>query len=336
MTIITYMISSLEQLLNSSLNYAGLYYPSQVSLREALREYVDFSNSQYSFMRGDFVMPHHELPMLGTFADRKHRLLGMLPLCITGPESNTLFEFKNALLKIEHEIKTVHSAYPGEVRTNILELTLPSVSVENLNPEELVKALESVVRTASESRLLPHRVFLEIPGSEFDAETTKKITKVIAVHNKSILKRKIKNYLFSGLKIKCNAAEGGKAPTAEYLAKVILYARDANVAVKFSGFENTPLPTYDYSAQSKIHGLLNILIASVLAYTQDLNHDEMIDVLEDNNPENFTLKDDYLAWRELAAPIPEIKMLRMLSITSFNVTGFRGPVDGMNDLNLLL
>ncbi|GAB5410390.1 MAG: hypothetical protein BalsKO_27550 [Balneolaceae bacterium] len=321
--------------MTGAVNYAGLFPPVSLKLNEALRSYVDFSHSKYSWMLANFLMPHNEIPLLGSFADMKHQLKGPLSLCITGPETNTLFEFKNVMNNIEQEVKAAHAGYPGEVRTNLLELKLPLNSVETLNPEELVKALEAVVSTTAESRLLPHRVFFEVPGDEYNAELTKKIIKVIAVHNKSILKRKVNNYLFSGIKINCSAKKGGKIPTAIYLAEVLLYARDANVAVKFSGTENTPFPSYNYSLGSNVHGFINIFAASILAYTQDLTATETIEVIEEKNLENFTFKDDYFAWRELAAPTMEVKMLRMLSITSFNFTSFTTPINGLKELGYL-
>ncbi len=329
------MTKSLQQLLAQAVNYSALYPPADLKLKEALRSYVDFSHSRYAWMLSNFVLPHSELPLLAGFADRKHQLKGLLSLCITGPESKTLDEFKNVINSIEHEINAAHTGYPGEVRTNLLELKLPLSSAKTLNSEELVKALEVVVNTTAESRLLPHRVFFEVPGDEYDAEITKKIIKIIAVHNKSILKRKIENYLFSGLKINCAAKKGGKLPDSNYLAEVLLYARDANVAVKFSGKENTPFPGYNYSIQSKVHRFINIFIASILAYTQDLSLEEMVEVLEETNPENFSFKDDYFSWRELAAPTMEIKMLRMLSITSFNFTSFSSPIDGLKEFGYL-
>ncbi len=143
------------------------------------------------------------------------------------------------------------------------------------------------------------------------------------------------NYLFSGIKINCSEKKSGKIPDAAYIADVLLYARNANVAVKFSGTENTPFPSYNYSFGTKVHGFINIFAASILAYTQDLTLEETVEVIEEKSPENFTFKDDYFAWRELAAPTLEIKMLRMLSITSFNFTSFTTPVDGLKELGYI-
>lgn len=329
------MIASLKQLLSNAVNYSGVLPPTKLNLREAVGNYVDFSHSKYAWMLGNFVIPYDQLSDLSNFADRRHQLKGPFSICVLGPETESLDKFKGIMSLIDKEIRKVHSGYPGEVRTNIMELKLPLASIENLNPEELVKALEVVVKSSSESRLLPHRVFFEVPGS-FDAEKTKKVTKVIAVHNKSILKRKIDNYLFSGLKINFNPTNGSRPPSAKYLAEVLLYARDANVAVRFSGTENTPFPSYNYTIQSHVHGFINILTASMLAYTQDLNLEEMIEVLEDKNPENFIFKEAYLGWREWAAPVMEVKMLRMLSITSMNLSSFTPPIHGLKELGLIL
>jgi hypothetical protein len=329
------MKKSVEHLLTSVFDYTGLISGNEDDLRSALRDFVEFSGSKEKEMLSRFVIPHNLIPSLSTFADRKHQLKGPLSLCITAPRTETLKEFKNVVRDIEEEILSVHSDYPGEVRTNILELKLPEVSVINVDPEELVRALESVVITAAASRLLPHRVYFELPSGQKNVEVAKKITKVIAVHNKSILKRKIDNYLFSGLKINCVDHSSGEVADAEYLAEVMLYARDANVALKFSGAENTPFPSYDYKANREIHGFMNVLIASMLAYTQDLNVKETVQVIEDKTPENFTFKDDYLAWRELAAPSMEIKMLRMLSITSFNISNLPKIRDDLKEFKLI-
>jgi hypothetical protein len=330
------MVKSLEQLLTSSVDHSGLLVKSKEELREVLKEYVEFANSPYRGMLSKFVIPHNYIPLLAQFADRKHLLKGPLSLCVKGPETETIDDFRNALKDIEKEILSAHSGYPGEVRTPILELKLPDVSVENLNPENLVKALEAVVTKAAESRLLPHRVFFELPAGQKNIEAAKKITKVIAVHNKSILKRKVDNYLFSGLKINCSDHDGKNVPDANYLAEVMLYARDANVALKFSGAENTPFPSYNYSNGSRVHGFINVLVGSMLSYTQDLNLEETISIIDDKNPENFSFKDGYIAWKGLAAPTMEIKMLRMLSITSFNMNTLRTPIHGLKDLALIL
>lgn len=320
------MMKSVELLLSDSIDYAALKPPMNASLREAMKEYAALTNSEKSWMLSRFVIPYSQVPDLSQVADTLDQINGPLNLCVFGPTVQKLHDFKNAVLSIEKDILSVHSDFPGEVRTNILELALPQGSVETMNPEELVKALEAVVTTSADSRLLPHRVYFEIPGDDIDVTVAKKVIKVIAVHNKSILKRKIDNYLFSGFKINCTPS-----PSAEFLAEVLLYARDANVAVKFAGHNIGTYPAYDYQSNTRIFGFLNLFMAGILAYTQDLTVEETIEVLEEKNPNNFIFSDGYVAWRELAAPLMEIKMLRMLSITSLNHTSFDSPIDGLNN-----
>ena len=325
------MSKALHELLSESIDYAGLSGIAPLPMREALLEFVTHHQSGIKKLVSHFVMPHHQLKELAKFSDRRDRIDGPLNLCIVGPEVENLQQFKSVVLNIEKDILAVHSGFPGESRTNILELMLPRTSVENLNPEELVKALEAVVITSANSRLLPHRVFFEIPKDTFDVLLAKKIIKVIALHNKSILKRKIDNYLFSGFKLNCGNVEIGNMPSSEYLAEILLYARDANVAVKFGGDVAVTLPKFDYNTNLNQHGFLNIFMAGILAYTQDLNVEEAIEVLDEKNPDNFLLRDGYVAWRELAAPTMEIKMLRMLSITSMNVRKVDGALGFLKD-----
>jgi len=328
--IIDTMLKSIELLLSDCIDYAALKPPVEAPLRDALRHYAEITKGDHNWISSRFVIPYSQIPDLKRYADRRDRFSGPLNLCIFGPIVKTLHEFKNTVLNIEKDILSVHSSFPGEVRTNILELTLPTVSVENFKADELVKAIEAVVTTSADSRLLPHRVFFEIPGDDIEIEVAKKIIKVIAVHNKSVLKRKIDNYLFSGLKINCTPA-----PTANFLAEVMLYARDANVAIKFAGHNINSFPSFDYETNSRVFGLINILMAGILAYTQDLTVEETIEVLEEKNSSNFIFKEGYIAWRELAAPLMEIKMLRMLSITSINLTDFELPLEGLKKRSIL-
>ena len=72
----------------------------------------------------------------------------------------------------------------------------------------------------------------------------------------------------------------------------------------------------------KIHGFINMMLARLLSYSQALTIDEAIEVLDEKNPLNFTFKNNYIAWREYAAPATEVKMLRMFSYTSFNLAHF--------------
>ncbi len=286
-------------------------------------------------MMSRFVIPHNMMHQLGQFSDRKHLIDGPLNLCIAGPKVETLHQFKNAVNSIEKEIISAHSGYPGEARTSILELQLPVESVVNLKPEELVRALEAVVSSAAESRILPHRVYFELPVEARNEETTKKIIKVISVHNRSILKRKIKNYLFSGIKINCGSLDVKRPPTAHYLSEVMLFARDANVAVKISGDINSAFPTYNYEHQKNVHGFINVVLGGLLGYTQDLLVDELKEVIQEKLPERFSFKNEYLAWQDLAAPQAEVKMLRMLSLTSFNTLDPKFILDQLEELHLL-
>lgn len=320
------MSKSARELLAESIDYNGFFENEPLSLREALREFAALQQSAWKSAISRFVIPHHLLSELPRFADRRDRIKGALNLCIVGPKVETLQEFRNRVLNIEQDILKVHSGFPGESRTNILELMLPRKSVEKVSPEELVKALEAVVITSANSRLLPHRVYFEIPQDKTDVELAKKIIKVIAVHNKSILKRKIDNYLFSGFKLNVGNGPETAPPDSRYLAEILLYARDANVALKFGGDLSGTLPKYDYNTNKNSHGFLNVFMAGILAYTQDLNVEETIEVLEEKNPDNFIIRDGYVAWKALAAPTMEIKMLRMLSITSMNLRNVEGAL----------
>ncbi len=314
------MFKSINYLLSNSIDYAALKPPVEAPIRKAFENYAALTHDENSWILSRFVIPYSQISDMVRFSDRYDSVKGPLNLCIFGPIVDSLHDFKTSVLNIEKDILYAHSGFPGEVKTNVLELTLPTLSVENFNDDELVKAIEVVVRTSADSKILPDRVFFEIPGNTYDINLAKKILKVIAVHNKSVYKRKIENYLFSGFKINCTPD-----PTSKFLAELIQSARDANVAIKFAGHNVNSFTYFDDDINMKIHGFINIMLAGLLSYSQALTIDEAIEVLDEKNPLNFTFKDNYIAWKEYATPATEIKMLRMLSYISFNLTHFNLP-----------
>lgn len=84
-----------------------------------------------------------------------------------------------------------------------------------------------------------------------------------------------------------------------------------------------------------MHGFINVFGCAILSYTQDLSVKEAQQILDDEHSSNFIFKDSYFAWKELAAPLLEIKMLRMLSVTSYGSCSFEEPVEDLQELTLL-
>lgn len=55
------MIASVKTLLSSVVDYAGLFPPAKLSMREAMAKYAQDKTSNYSWMLGRFVLPESRL-----------------------------------------------------------------------------------------------------------------------------------------------------------------------------------------------------------------------------------------------------------------------------------
>lgn len=325
----------MQLLLAGLIDYAGMHAPAKLSLRDSLRNYVEYTNGDKKWMLSRFVLPHYEIPNLAHFADKSHRLHGPLSISVTTTPTLTVEKFMTVIRELENVVLHAHSQYPGELRTDVLEITLPSESIASSNHEPLIKAIQFAVSRMAENRLLPKRIYFEIPDFVFDAKILRVVMKAIALHNKTIQKKKIDNYLFSGFKLRCGGNDSSQYPNSGYISDSMIYARDANVAIKFSDGLRNPFRDFDINLAIPTQGFINVICAGLLSYAQDLVRDEMVEILNDESYKSFRFTNEYMSWKDLAIPVNELKMLRMLSLTSIGSSSFDIPVEELYRLRLI-
>ncbi len=326
---------SLLPFLDGVIDYAGLYPPAKLSLPDAFQEFVGHSKSEQSWMLSKFVIGSDLLGQLGKLYNESKKAPIPLDLTIVSKQTGELGEFKKEITNVVKNIADFYKNTIKEVRLSSLEVKLPSEVLYSNKRSDLIEAIDYCVRVMSKSKALPHQVFFEIPGFDFDPKLAEVVLQVISAHNLSIQNEQLPHYTFSGFKIRCGGVEAHQFPPAHYVAAVLIAAREENVPLKFTAGLHHPVRHYNKSVQTKMHGFLNVFGASILSYTQDLSEDEINLILNDEDAGNFLFTDDYFAWKDLAAPLLEIKMLRMLSATSFGSCSFDEPVEDLQSLKLL-
>ncbi len=329
------MKQSLRPFLQDIIDYAGLYPPASLSLKDAFSQYLEHRQSEESWMLSSFVLGAQKLNELAPILNESSSLKTPVSLSIVGAATSDLGEFKTTISDTVKEIASLYKKAPSKIRATALEVKLPVDALYSETQLELIQAIDYVVKIMSKSPALPHRVYFEIPGFDFDAKLAEKVIKVIAAHNIKIQEQELPHYIFSGFKIRCGGVEAYQFPRSSYLAKVIMDARDQNLPVKFTAGLHHPIRHFNESVDTKMHGFINVFGGSILSYTQDLSEKELMDILNEEDPKAFRFTDSYFSWRDLAAPNLEVKMLRMLAVISYGSCSFEEPIEDLKALKLI-
>ncbi|MFN1835054.1 hypothetical protein AB2B38_007320 [Balneola sp. MJW-20] len=324
-----------KRLLSEIIDYAGLFPPAALPMPEALDNYLDYKLSSHNWMLSRFVVGVNHLNELVEVGKERISVNDIIDLTITVPQIGTINAFGQQIDKVINQISATRKALKPRTRTHMLEVKLPMQIKHVDDPKDILKIIERAVAPMTGDPNLPNRIFFEIPDHNFDIRVAIRVIKAIAMHNMSAQKRKLKNYLFSGLKIRCGGQEASHVPPADYLAKLMLIARDANVPVKFTAGLHHPYRHYDDQLNIDVHGFLNVFCTGILAYTQDITVEEATEILSDKNPDHFKFSKDSFSWKEFEAPILEVKLLRMLSLISFGSCSFTEPVEELRHLKLI-
>jgi hypothetical protein len=124
-------------------------------------------------------------------------------------------------------------------------------------------------------------------------------------------------------------------PSVEQVAFTLNAAREHNVAVKCTAGLHHPLRHYADSVQTKMHGFLNVFGGAMLSYAYDLSIDKLSEIINDEDPENFSFDDEGFHWKDLHISTEDITELRDVALTSFGSCSFDEPREDLERLGLL-
>ncbi len=295
------MFSSLKVLLSSIVDYAGLFPPAQLNLREAIANYFQYHQTQENWLLGRFVIPVSHLAELETLlADRS--------------SENTITS--NCSLSVilsedwESELKQIQAF------NNSNKLKIISVEFKSLPPEEIKRAI--------------HHLSNEIE-SFFEIPLSKNLATYLAVLQGTKASAKIRT---GGLNAKA-------FPNADRLCQFIFASAEAQVPFKATAGLHHPLPgkyivSYEpNSFSTSMQGFLNLSILTALVYWQKLTQKEAQIVLQESSCSSFQFQNDNIAWKDRHLNLAELQQARQSFFRSFGSCSFQEPLDELGELQLL-
>jgi len=289
------MLALIKALLSSVVDYAGIFPPAKLGMREAMVNYAQDQMADYSWMLGRFVLS----------ASRLNEFSELLP---TFPLKHWSL---SAIISedLESEIERVRSLHNDNIAITALEFPpLSPTQIERVFP------------------LLPAGVdlFFEIPlNRELEGYLT--VLRRIGASAK-IRAGGITVDAFPSITQLCRCICGFAAAQVPFKATAGLH-HPLLAKHRLTSEPNSP--------SAAMHGFLNVAILAALVYWQKVTPEDALAVLKESSIEGFQFRADSIWWRDRQLNRLEIEATRQHFFRSFGSCSFQEPIDELKELKLL-
>jgi hypothetical protein len=302
------LVASLRSLLAHSVDYAGMFPPCSLALAPALENQAQYVRSTDDWMLSSFVLSVSQFSAAGSMLsgfDKEHPLR----ISALGAKTDSAADFVEHL---KETIETIRSF--GEQHAEIASI----VQLEMPLPPEFDDVL---LLTDARAIVGDLRVFWEAP-----VKASERTVALLAEHSSGRTP--------FGYKLRTGGVTADAFPAAAAIARALKASARHQVPIKFTAGLHHPVRQFRDEVKTKMHGFLNVFGAAVLAAEHRWNEQQIMDMLEDENPRSFVFDDHSFAWREWEIGSEQIKARRKL-VCSFGSCSFDEPRDDLRALNLL-
>ena len=312
------MIAALGNLLESVIDYAGLFPPARLEMDQAVATYATERGGIHQAMLRHFIVPAKQHIKFEQF-DATVAAGPPWTLAVLVGGGETLRDWTDHL---DADLPAADSVVQKmeNVAVRVLEIALPrGLAADTASFSQAVE--EVLARTAA----------CQLAECDLFFETTSNEHRHILAGVLSQLQRK---HFRVGLKLRTGGLEPLHFPSNEVLAEVIQLCESAQIPWKATAGLHHPLPYDCAQIGATMHGFLNLLVGVILVGTNQLEADQLINLLEDRDPNHFLFTEDGLEWNGVSANRLQVSAGRERFI-SFGSCSFSEPIVDLEQLGLL-
>jgi hypothetical protein len=311
------MLPTARAFLEHLIDYAGMFPPARLPMRDAYRHYAELASGPEAWMLGRFVCPAAQLGDLLAIAQSD----GALPNLDVAALGRGGIDAAACITHLDLDVRDVTSFRAGigaGGRVDMIEMPLAS-------PLPRAATADLVDRIASQINAAGLRAFFEIPYGPGWPEHVAALSEALMRHNKEEAR--------FGLKIRCGGALPASVPSIGDLAFFVVQCRDSRLPWKATAGLHQALYHESAETTTPAHGFLNVFAAGILAHTHALDAALIAEILRERNFSAFRFTPDRFAWRAWECPLEDIRMARGMS-QSFGSCSFDEPRDDLVRLGL--
>jgi hypothetical protein len=329
------MVPSVRAFLSSILDYAGLFPPAQLPLDEAIRNYARYRAEPEAWMLGRFICPAARLGELIPYVPELFSEGPPLRLSVLGAGGNDADTFW-----LDDDVRTAsafHREHHPRVIADAYEVRLPAAFGRPEEGKRRRELLAWTTRIVEESGPNALSVYYEIPAGVDWRSAVAVLTACLREANEQIAPNGPPDFwgVPVGLKIRCGGLNAAAFPSPSALACALAACSAAEVPWKATAGLHHPVRRHDTLLQTAMHGFLNVFGAGILAHAHHLSEEELLPILEEEDPAAFRLDVHSFRWRDLAVTTDAIASARRTSVLSFGSCSFDEPRDDLRALGLL-
>lgn len=293
------MKKAIYEFMYGIIDYAGLFPPAELSLNEALISYDKYLHSSDSWMLSKFIIPARLINSVPPELNEKIlNVNGSYSVIISDTEADfeNIIRFKNSGNKI-------------------------CITALEVKPEVNLNSLFDKIQFIKNEINKEIEIFIE-SNSNPDNSLTEEIQRL---RNKKIN---------AGYKLRTGGVTPDSFPTPEIAASVIKSCAENKIPFKATAGLHNPFTHFNSTVNTKMYGFINIFAAGMFAVKYSLNENELVNIITDENPENFFFGDKLTrADNELSSE--EIHNFRRDYFISFGSCSFDEPREDLRKLKLL-
>jgi hypothetical protein len=316
-------ILSLKTFANKLIDYAGLFPPANLSLAQAFHNYIFYVQCDYKWMLNKFIIPAKKLDEL-TELMAGMKIQGTVPFSILGSGGETAAEFSKNFEDDLKNISSFKSKHANLVSIDAFEVRLPKDIFEHEDNDDILDLMISVSDRLEKTFGKTIPVFYEAHMSDDYEQIIIRTVETIASLDKAC-----------GFKLRTGGAEASAFPAAERVAFAIMTCCEFNVPMKCTAGLHHPIRHYNEEVSSYMHGFLNVFGAAILAYVNNLDEQELLEVLNDEDPYEFVFTESGIQWKDEEVSNAQIKEAREKFMISYGSCSFDEPIDDLKTMELL-
>ncbi len=315
-------------LFRSLIDYAGLFPPSTLPLRETLQNYVTYIGGNDSPMLGRLVLPVTQLQAAEVLL-REMRLPHSVPVSCLIAKSVTIAESRARLGEAVGIIAAFRDDSNAIIDPQVIEMALPEEVTEGISELELGGYVHQIQAIMDDADLtLP--IFLEPTLSGDTLSLADSLTTVLDAHNHAGYEPRL------GWKLRCGGLSKEAFPSSDTLSRFIIAAARHGVPLKATAGLHHPFPIIDPVTGARMHGFVNMLAAMACAIRYPSDRQPVVDILNDDDPNAFLVGELGLHWRDHMFSLDRLKKVRADGFLSFGSCSFDEPRDDLRSHGIQL
>jgi hypothetical protein len=312
-------MQTVHALMRGLIDYAGLFPPAKLDMAPTVRNYATYRDAWQGEFLARLVVPVARLD------EFEREAIALLPRDVGESTDDDADDDEMLVDPWRITVLTKPAGDPG------LEDDLDRLAKFNddhSDPESGLVVVDAIELKADSVASIEHAVeaippdyqaFFELPWATSDIRGM-----VAAVAGEGL-----------GAKVRTGGMTPDLFPPSDALARFIRACAMAEVPMKATAGLHHPIRHFNEGQRVTMHGFVNVIVASALAFTQRAEHDTLTSVLDETAASAFLFTDDAIVWRNHKITLDQLERTRERFFLSIGSCSIDEPTDDLKAMGLL-